>query len=230
MKAFTGTAPFDLHLSITVAIAIMRGERPLRPTNPALTNGLWALMQYCWSQDPFSRPDMPQVLRVLHSPSVIALFHHHHPFVNLVLLLCLASPLGLPHADTALFPIRGQLPRPLARNRPSAMILDPCGGSARAGDEPSRSCPHTIPPCDDAKLGTAGVALLEMVARREEILVVEVRVSHRSVNSSPPLLRLAQISNKLEVHPAASPARTRIEHSSTIRISEKNTPDHQARE
>ena len=68
MKAFTGSAPFDLHLSITVSLAIMRGERPEPPNHPDFTPGLWTLMQRCWSQVPQDRPDMSEVLRVLRNP------------------------------------------------------------------------------------------------------------------------------------------------------------------
>ena len=66
LKTFTGSAPFDLHLSITVALAIMRGDRPERPVHPELTDGLWGLMQSCWSQEPRSRPNILEVLDVLH--------------------------------------------------------------------------------------------------------------------------------------------------------------------
>ena len=65
MKAFTGSAPFDLHLPITVALAIMRGRRPPRPAHPAFTHELWELMQRRWSQEPQLRPDMSEVLQVL---------------------------------------------------------------------------------------------------------------------------------------------------------------------
>ena len=74
MKIFTGSAPFDLdlHLPITATLAIMRGERPTRPVHPDFTDKLWTLMQYCWSQDPHSRPDVSEVLRDLRS--LLALF------------------------------------------------------------------------------------------------------------------------------------------------------------
>ena len=44
----------------------MRGDRPERPVHPELTDGLWDLMQRCWSQELRSRPNMPEVLDVLH--------------------------------------------------------------------------------------------------------------------------------------------------------------------
>ena len=67
MKTFTGSAPFDLHLSITATLAIMRGDRPSRPTHPDFTDELWVLMQRCWDQDPRSRPDVSEVLQNLYS-------------------------------------------------------------------------------------------------------------------------------------------------------------------
>ena len=46
-------------------LAIMRGERPPRPTHPALTDELWVLTQRCWNQDPHLRPEISKVLKVL---------------------------------------------------------------------------------------------------------------------------------------------------------------------
>ena len=82
-KTFTGSAPFDLHLSITVALAILQGERPSRPPHHDLTDNLWEVMQHCWSQEAGSRPDMQEVLRVLRSPSAALLFHNR-VFVGLI--------------------------------------------------------------------------------------------------------------------------------------------------
>jgi hypothetical protein len=45
----------------------MQGERPSRPTNPALTDDVWALMEMCWHQDPRLRPEMRRVLHDLAS-------------------------------------------------------------------------------------------------------------------------------------------------------------------
>ena len=67
-KAFTGAAPFDAHASITAALAVMRGERPPRPDHPELTDSLWGLMQRCWEQEPYLRPEMSQVLQAFGSP------------------------------------------------------------------------------------------------------------------------------------------------------------------
>jgi len=66
LKTFTGNAPFNLHVSIAVALAIIRGDRPERPVHRELTDGLWQLMQDCWTHDPYSRPNMLEVLDVFH--------------------------------------------------------------------------------------------------------------------------------------------------------------------
>ena len=69
-KVFTGAAPFNSHPSMAATLVIMQGERPPRPTHPALTDELWVLMQRCWHQDPQLRPEMSEVLSILQSPSV----------------------------------------------------------------------------------------------------------------------------------------------------------------
>jgi len=51
-------------------IKIIQGERPPRPTNSALTDDVWALMEMCWEQEPQSRPVMREVLQVL-APSLL---------------------------------------------------------------------------------------------------------------------------------------------------------------
>ena len=83
MKVFTGSAPFDLHLSITVTLAIMRGDRPSRPAHPAFTDKLWELMQHCWSQELEPRPDISSVLQVLQNPLALISFYNK-TFANLI--------------------------------------------------------------------------------------------------------------------------------------------------
>ena len=135
MKTFTGSTPFDLHLSITVALAIMRGDRPSRPIHPALTHILWELMECCWSQEPDSRPDMPEALRVLRSP-LAPLSFHDQEFVNLIVLFCTARPL-----NPALILTRGHFPPHPARTRTVASRVEV------RGREP---CPWWVPePCDN---------------------------------------------------------------------------------
>ena len=75
MKVFTGSAPFNLYPSIAATLAIMRGERPPRPVHPGFTDGLWELMQRCWSQESNLRPDTPEILQVLESLLVSLSFH-----------------------------------------------------------------------------------------------------------------------------------------------------------
>ena len=58
MKIFTGAVPFSNCSVVTSATHIIQGKRPPRPTNPALTDDLWALMQRCWDQEPHSRPQV----------------------------------------------------------------------------------------------------------------------------------------------------------------------------
>ena len=67
MKVFTGAVPFNNLRSDTAMIEIIEGERPLRPTDPALTDDVWVLMQGCWTKEPRSRPVMRKVLQDLAS-------------------------------------------------------------------------------------------------------------------------------------------------------------------
>ena len=69
-QVFTGAIPFSGSNSTAAMSAICRGERPSRPTHPALTENLWTLMQRCWDHDPYSRPEVSEVLQVLLTPSV----------------------------------------------------------------------------------------------------------------------------------------------------------------
>lgn len=55
-KVFTGTTPFRDMSPRAAILAIVRGERPSRPTHPGLTEGLWALIQRCWAQEVHLRP------------------------------------------------------------------------------------------------------------------------------------------------------------------------------
>lgn len=48
-------------------MAIMRGDRPQRPTHPACSDELWALVQRCWNRDPHLRPEVSEVFQVLPS-------------------------------------------------------------------------------------------------------------------------------------------------------------------
>ncbi|KAF9645725.1 kinase-like protein [Thelephora ganbajun] len=70
IEIFTGAIPFSGR-SVFVAIsAIMGGERPPRPAHPTFTDNLRTLMQRCWDQDPRLRPEISEVLQILHPPSI----------------------------------------------------------------------------------------------------------------------------------------------------------------
>ena len=133
MKTFTGSAPFDLHLSITVSLAIMRGDRPPRPPHPDCTQKLWELMQRCWSQEISSRPNMPNVLQVLESVSA-PLYFQKCGVRSLIDLLCAVSPLNLaptpghfPNPRSPV-PIKGQTLH--LRSRATAVTRGPRGDTA----------------------------------------------------------------------------------------------------
>jgi len=61
MKAFTGAVPFSDKSPHATRLAIICGERPPRPTGPALTDSLWALTQQCWDQEAQLRPQALQI-------------------------------------------------------------------------------------------------------------------------------------------------------------------------
>ena len=64
-KAFTGEGPFSNLNPAAAMIAIVRGDRPPRPTHPTFTDTLWELMNKCWDRDRHGRPRMLEVLLAL---------------------------------------------------------------------------------------------------------------------------------------------------------------------
>ena len=40
---------------------VLSGERPERPKDPNVTDGLWALTRQCWEEDPRRRPEITEV-------------------------------------------------------------------------------------------------------------------------------------------------------------------------
>jgi len=66
-QVFTGAAPFDSSPPSAATVAIMRGDRPPRPTHPACSYKLWSFMQRCWAPDPNIRPEVSEVFQVLPS-------------------------------------------------------------------------------------------------------------------------------------------------------------------
>jgi len=63
-------------------LAIREGKRPPRPTHPAFTEGLWALMQRCWAHDSCLRPDAAEVLQILLAPSVTPILETVRPLTD----------------------------------------------------------------------------------------------------------------------------------------------------
>ena len=61
IQIFTGAIPFSNDGSVTAMLAVVQGKRPPRPTHPACTEDLWALMQRCWSDLPSSRTKISEV-------------------------------------------------------------------------------------------------------------------------------------------------------------------------
>jgi len=69
-QAFTDAVPFNNSLPAAAMLAIMAGKRPQRPTHRGFTDHLWALTQHCWDQDPRSRPEISEVLKVLRGRTI----------------------------------------------------------------------------------------------------------------------------------------------------------------
>jgi len=65
IEAFTGKAPFDGTAPTTVAVGILSGKRPARPTDESLTDALWEMVKRCWNDDPKSRPGISEVVDCL---------------------------------------------------------------------------------------------------------------------------------------------------------------------
>ena len=64
-QVFTVEVPFSNNPPAAATLAIMSGERPPRPAHPQFTSQLWILMQRCWNHDPFLRPEVSEVFKVL---------------------------------------------------------------------------------------------------------------------------------------------------------------------
>jgi len=67
-QVFTGAAPFSDKKNAAAMFDIMSGVRPPRPTHPTFTAELWILMQTCWDQNPYLRPEASEVLQVFLGP------------------------------------------------------------------------------------------------------------------------------------------------------------------
>ncbi|KAF9643033.1 kinase-like protein [Thelephora ganbajun] len=72
VEVFSGTIPYSDGSPYRTLFAIMKGERPPRPTHPTFTENLWTLMQRCWSHDPRLRPEASEILDVLLTPASVS--------------------------------------------------------------------------------------------------------------------------------------------------------------
>ncbi|KXN82740.1 Ephrin type-A receptor 2 [Leucoagaricus sp. SymC.cos] len=72
-EVFTGHVPFyEVFRDQTVILKINRGERPSRPDREVflksgMTEGIWQLMQDCWSTEPANRPTASEILNRLNT-------------------------------------------------------------------------------------------------------------------------------------------------------------------
>ena len=72
-KTFTGKPPFNNSVPTAVAVGILAGSRPERPTHPNLTDNVWNLTQRCWDKDTKQRPDISEIvlrLQTIHGDNV----------------------------------------------------------------------------------------------------------------------------------------------------------------
>lgn len=70
-KVFAGAAPFVDSPPTTVAVQVVSGRRPERPTHSSLTDETWDLIQRCWAPNPSLRPKIREVLRLLRRASMM---------------------------------------------------------------------------------------------------------------------------------------------------------------
>ena len=74
-QALSGQVPFSSEkTNWTVAPAVLLGRRPTRPAHPSCTEGLWALIQRCWDQEPQLRPEAPEVSQIFYSAFEVETF------------------------------------------------------------------------------------------------------------------------------------------------------------
>jgi hypothetical protein len=79
IQIFSGQVPFlEAKSDRTVVAKVLRGARPAKPQDAhrhGLTAAVWAWLEHCWQEDPFSRPSMSLVKDGLKS----ARENHAHP-------------------------------------------------------------------------------------------------------------------------------------------------------
>ena len=65
-QVLTGRWPFYPKREAEIVVAVVRGERPLKPENAekiGMIGVVWELMGECWREDRTERPDISQILR-----------------------------------------------------------------------------------------------------------------------------------------------------------------------
>jgi len=74
-QVLSGLPPFyQLRSSMSVACAVLNGERPGKPMNASslgFTDRLWGLLESCWDETASARPTAPQLLNYLR-PAALA--------------------------------------------------------------------------------------------------------------------------------------------------------------
>jgi len=68
-ETISGHLPFHKHTDLTVFVKVLEGERPLREVG--FTDGLWEMLELCWTPLPDARPNIKHVLHRLESSSRI---------------------------------------------------------------------------------------------------------------------------------------------------------------
>lgn len=63
-QVFTDANPFGDHPTM-VMLRIVQGERPPRPKHRAIIERVWRLINRCWNEDPYLRPEVSEVLQEL---------------------------------------------------------------------------------------------------------------------------------------------------------------------
>jgi len=69
IEVTSGSAPFADSSPTSVVAKVMMGERPERPMDPILTDGLWGLIQRCLEENPLRRPEIAEVIYHLRKAS-----------------------------------------------------------------------------------------------------------------------------------------------------------------
>ncbi|KAJ7826994.1 kinase-like domain-containing protein, partial [Mycena olivaceomarginata] len=70
-EILTGKAPFyEFFLDAPVIFKVLAGFRPSRPATIPSDDGLWLLLQDCWSQQSYDRPNASQIVQHLVGPTV----------------------------------------------------------------------------------------------------------------------------------------------------------------